>query len=89
MKDESDNKTEALVEVKPKTIETELGTEKYCKGCDDYYPETKEFFFGTSKTKRDGTPYLEALCKACYNAKYKRSLTRTNNVSHRYVGVAT
>ena len=34
-------------------------------------------------------PYLEALCKACYNAKYKRSLTRTNNVSHRYVGVAT
>lgn len=86
MKDEKDNKAVDWVEVKPKTIETELGTEKYCKGCDDYYPATREFFFGTSKTKRDGTLRLETLCKACYKEKYNRSLIRTNNVSHRYQG---
>ena len=46
MKDEHDNTTVDWVEVNPKTIETELGTEKYCNGCEAYDPESKEFFFG-------------------------------------------
>lgn len=84
MKDPHDNKTADWVERKPKFIETELGTEKYCKGCDDHYPATKEFFFGAGKYKKDGTARLETLCKACYNEKYGRSLIRSNDVSHRY-----
>ena len=68
-------------------IQTELGTEKFCKGCDDYYPATNEFFFGTSKYRKNGTQVLETLCKACYNEKYGRSLIRSNNVAYRYQGV--
>ena len=84
MKDENDNKTVGWVEVKPKTIETELDTEKYCKGCDDYYPESKEFFFG--RNSKSGFKF-DPICKACYKEKYGRSLIRTNDVSHRYLGV--
>lgn len=65
-------------------IQTELGAEKYCKGCDEYYPADREFFFGTGSFKKDGSPCLETLCKACYKEKYKRSTKRSNDVSHRY-----
>lgn len=41
---------------------TELGKEKYCPKCDDYFPATKEFFFGKNK----GGVGLESCCKACY-----------------------
>ena len=58
---------------KPRYIETELGLEKYCKGCDEYYPAEKEFFYGTGIFKKDGSHCLETLCKACYVEKYKSS----------------
>ena len=40
----------------------ELGKEKHCSKCDDYFPATKEFFFGKNK---NGVG-LESCCKACY-----------------------
>lgn len=42
---------------------------KYCKGCDDYHPATKEFFYGRS---RKSETRLESLCKPCYNERYKK-----------------
>ena len=41
---------------------------KYCVGCDEYYPATKEFFYG----KRKDSSYIEARCKACYIERYKK-----------------
>lgn len=79
----------SLIEkIKPRYIKTELGSEKYCKGCDDYFPATKEFFFGTGRVKKDGTHCLETLCKACYKEKYKPHFVKTYNISHRYGGAA-
>ena len=66
-------------------IKTELGKEKYCKGCDDYFPSTKQFFYGTGyNSKVTGEPLLETLCKACYKEKYKPNYVRCYNVAHRY-----
>ncbi len=42
---------------------------KYCKGCDDYFPATKEFFYRISK---QSDTRLETLCKPCYNERYKQ-----------------
>lgn len=77
-----------MTENKPRFIETELGKEKYCKGCDDYYPATKEFFFGTGQFKKDGSPSLEALCKACYKQRYCPPYKRSYNIAHRYTGAS-
>jgi hypothetical protein len=79
VKDENDNKTIDWV------VETELGTEKLCRDCQDYYPMTKEFFFG--RNSKSGFKF-DPICKACYKEKYGRSLIRTNNVEHRYRVVA-
>ena len=59
-----------------KNIETELGTEKQCITCGDYYPATKQFFFGTGRNKKDGTACLEANCKACYKERFKPWIQR-------------
>ena len=59
-----------------KHIETELGTEKQCITCGDYYPATKQFFFGTGRNKKDGTACLEANCKACYKERFKPWIQR-------------
>lgn len=73
---------------KPLFIQTELGKEKYCKGCDDYHPATKEFFWATGWIKKDGSPSLETLCKACYKARYKPWVKGCYNISHRYAGAS-
>ena len=57
--------------MKNRFIETELGIEKLCKGCNEYFPASKEFFFGTGYVKKDGSESLETLCKACYVEKYR------------------
>lgn len=49
-------------DARPLYIFTELGKEKHCPKCDDYFPATKEFFFGKNK----GSTQLESCCKACY-----------------------
>ncbi len=64
-------------------IETELGTEKECIHCGDYFPATKEFFYGTGY-KKDGSPCLEANCKACYKERFKPWIQRCYDVAHRY-----
>lgn len=58
------------LEAKPTYIRTEIGKEKLCPKCDEYYPATKEFFFG----KRRDSNELESCCKVCYmerKRKYK------------------
>lgn len=49
---------------KPRLIQTDLGVEKYCKGCDEYFPADTEFFF-LAKINKNGAPRLESICKAC------------------------
>ena len=41
---------------------TEIGTEKLCPKCNEYWPADKEFFY-SSKTTKDG---LFSWCKACH-----------------------
>ncbi|WP_326519101.1 hypothetical protein [Acinetobacter sp. CAAS 2-6] len=57
-----------------KYIQTELGTEKLCLECGEYWPLDEEFWFHRrSKVKKDGTYstiYFPA-CKCCYNARYR------------------
>lgn len=67
----------------PIFIETELGKEKYCSGCEDYFPATNEFFYRNCKTA-DGQPKLTTLCKACFNERYRPHLKRCYDISHRY-----
>ena len=67
-----------------KLIKTELGTEKLCICCGEYFPATKEFFYGVGRKKKDGTPRLEANCKACYKERFKPWVKRCYDVSHRY-----
>ncbi|BEH14293.1 hypothetical protein [Marinobacter shengliensis] len=43
----------------PKTITTELGTERRCTKCGDYWPDDAEFFY--TRRGRSHQP-----CKACY-----------------------
>lgn len=47
--------------VKPRIIQTELGTEKYCTRCDDYWPLDSEFFYWNSSKNS-----YECWCIACY-----------------------
>lgn len=46
----------------PKRRETELGPEKRCTKCDEWWPADKEFFF-TQRHSSDGLFYC---CIACY-----------------------
>ena len=36
----------------PRYSVSELGKEKLCIHCGDYYPATKQFFFGTGRKKK-------------------------------------
>ena len=53
-----------------KRIETELGTEKLCPSCQDFYPLDAEFFYRRKGTNRNGEQLYNSLCKACYEEKY-------------------
>lgn len=46
-------------------IHTELGLEKRCPCCHDYYPYDNEFFY------RNGINKYTAQCKACYIENYR------------------
>lgn len=59
-------------EKKPKFITTELGQEKHCYGCDEYYPADTDFFFASGRYRKDGSHGLDALCKAC-RIEHKRN----------------
>ncbi|MFU9046288.1 hypothetical protein ACNAUY_07835 [Acinetobacter tibetensis] len=49
-------------DARPLYIFTDIGREKHCPKCDEYFPATKEFFYGKNK---NGVG-LESCCKACY-----------------------
>ena len=74
MKDENDNKTiDWVAEPKPRLIQTELGTEKLCLCCEDYYPMDDEFFYPKRRKTASGVKYeYEAVCKACYPTHYNK-----------------
>lgn len=50
----------------PKTHITELGTERQCTKCKEYWPEDHEFFY-TAKRKNLETLQIQQPCKACFS----------------------
>lgn len=56
----------------PKYIWTELGKEKLCIECNEYFPADTEFFNANGHKRKDGTPHLAAAGKCCYDKRYKR-----------------
>jgi len=73
-----------MSEIGGKYIQTELGKEKKCIHCGEYFPCTKEFFYGTGRTYKNGEEALEGNCKDCYKQKFKPWTKRTYNVAHRH-----
>lgn len=73
----------------PRYIRTELSVEKLCKHCKEYFPATKEFFYGRGHRAKDGSTRLEANCKDCYTQRFKPHKVggRSYNISHRYIGI--
>lgn len=55
---------------KPRLINTELGKEKLCNKCDEYFPLSKEFFFCNGKTKQ-GIQKFTSACRDCYTKNYR------------------
>lgn len=49
-------------------IYTELGCEKRCSACGEYYPLDNEFFY--RKGSKNGKIKYTAQCKACYVQNY-------------------
>lgn len=63
----------------PKKIFTELGAEKFCKHCQEYWPMDEEFFYWQWTTsKKTGERYKQfgSVCKACYDVYYNRRSNR-------------
>lgn len=57
----------------PRRQVTELGEEKFCVHCGEYWPLTNEFwYFQKAETKKNGI-VLRAMgaCKGCYTEAYK------------------
>lgn len=69
--------------VKPILHQTELGLEKQCIACKDFFPLDKEFWWHNGNTRKDGTKGWCAACKGCYNTYYKRhqKTGRKNNTA--------
>lgn len=62
-------------------IETELGKEKLCIECNEYWPLDDEFWshrivvlVGGNTSKR-----YESVCKSCYDIRYRPNRTKTKN----------
>ncbi|MDO7243103.1 hypothetical protein Q5M44_00965 [Acinetobacter pittii] len=64
----------------PKTIQTELGTEKLCIQCNEYFPLDEEFFWRSGSKRKDGSSIFCATCKACYDIRYKRRKHKNHEV---------
>jgi len=59
----------------PKTKITELGTERRCTKCGDYWPDDAEFFY-TSRGK------TQQPCKACYAQLPSRVARKERAAAH-------
>lgn len=74
---------------KPMYIFTELGKEKLCKYCDDYYPLDDEFFYHRMKKTKTGMhKQYEAVCKACYPIHYNKQTNGRNRIRSKHEKVA-
>jgi len=51
---------------------TELGKEKLCLECEEYFPADTEFFWATGRIKKNGEKQIAAACKVCFDKRYKR-----------------
>lgn len=54
-----------------KRIETELGTEKQCSGCQEFYPLDRQFWYRHGRDKHGNVRYEER-CKACWEERYRK-----------------
>ena len=63
---------------KPRYIFTELGKEKLCKHCQEYWPIDSEFWFMVKAKLKDGSVVLrpDSACKGCYDNAYRPNLSR-------------
>lgn len=77
---------------KPKYIETELGREKLCIECQEYWPLDDEFWWHRNVKLASGEKVkrYESACKCCYNVRYKPGKVKNKNRirSMHEVGVA-
>lgn len=66
---------------KPKYIETELGREKLCIECQEYWPLGDEFWWHRNEKLANGekTKRYESACKCCYNVRYKPWKVKNKN----------
>ncbi len=65
-------------------IETEIGKEKQCSKCKEFWPLDSEFFFSRLREPRkDGSRRkgYDSVCKACYDVVYRKTeVTRKNHI---------
>ncbi|MFG4391852.1 hypothetical protein ACF0A1_01710 [Acinetobacter baumannii] len=63
---------------KPRYIFTELGKEKLCKHCQEYWPIDSEFWFMVKAKLKDGSVVLrpDSACKGCCDNAYRPNLSR-------------
>lgn len=71
--------------IKPKKIETELGTEKLCIHCNEYWPLDTEFWFSYKAKLKDGSCVIrfESACKCCYHQRYKPKKLENRNPNYK------
>lgn len=83
MKHPLDNQTVDWCEEanKPKFIQTELGKEKLCKHCHEYWPADSEFWYMIKDTLKDGTVIQrpDSACKGCYDKVYRHNRAKRQN----------
>lgn len=50
-------------------VVTELGTERWCPGCGEFWPEDEEFWF--IDTRGGGRPRVYGRCRACWSERVR------------------
>ena len=71
----------------PRFIETELGREKLCIECQEYWPLDDEFWFCRKVKLLSGatSKRYEAACKCCYSVRYRpHHIKGTNQIKSAY-----
>lgn len=70
-------------DVPPKLIETEIGIEKYCTDCREYWPRDEFFFLWkwmpSAATGEKYKQYVH-ICRDCYDKRYKRKRTNQRRI---------
>lgn len=63
---------------KPRYIFSDLGKEKLCKHCQEYWPVDSEFWFMVKAKLKDGSVVHrpDSACKGCYDNTYRPHLSK-------------